>query len=325
MLDVNNAEMKKLIRTMRPRPFFGRIMIEFAKRDKDILLVVADSGQACRCKDYIAECADQFVECGICEQNMISVAAGLAQSGKKPVAFAFAPFASERCFEQVRLDVAYAGTNVVIVGSEAGVSMGTQGVTHFGWDDAGAIRTLPGMIVMQPADNMELIKCLDAALNIDAPVYIRLSGGKGEVATVYEEDYEFEIGKAIIHSVGTDANVVAAGSVLKLALEAADALKKEGVSVGVTDMHTIKPIDKKTIKTLADRAKLLISVEEHSIVNGLGTSIADVLAADTSGCRLVKLGLPDEYPHRVSPFTDMMKWYGLTSENIANVIRDNVR
>ena len=325
MIDVNRAEIREAIQTMRPRPFFGRIMIEFAKADKDVLLVVADSGQACRCKDYIKECPDQFVECGICEQNMISVAAGLAQAGKKPIAFAFAPFASERCFEQIRLDVAYAGTNVIIVGSEAGVSMGTQGVTHYGWDDAGAIRSLAGMTVMQPADNLEMVRCIEAALAMDGPVYIRLSGGKGPVTTIYNEDMEFEIGKAVVHSVGTDANIVAAGSVLKLAMDAAELLKAEGISVGVADMHTFKPIDECAIKEMASSAKLMVTVEEHSVINGLGTAVADVLAANGSGCRLVKIGLPDEYPHRVSPFVDMMKQYNITVEGIAEAIRNGVR
>lgn len=324
MIDVGRAEIKDAIRTMRPRPFFGRIMIEIAKEDKDVLLVTADSGQACRCKDYIKECGEQYVECGICEQNMISVAAGLAQCGKKPVAFAFAPFASERCFEQLRIDVAYAGTNVVIVGSEAGISMGTQGVTHFGWDDMGAVRTLPGMTVLQPADNMALVRCLEAALFFEGPVYLRLSGGKGEVPIIYEKDCRIEIGKAIVHSMGSDVNIIAAGAVLKLALEAAEILRKSGISAGVIDMYTIKPLDEKTIKEAAGEAKLLVTLEEHSIVNGLGSAVADVLAAEGMGCRLIKMGLPDEYPHRVSPFADMLIQYGFTVNDIVKTIRDCV-
>lgn len=300
------------------RPMFGKVMTEIAEKNPDVFLVLADSGRACRI-DGFPNCPEQFVDCGIAEQDMIGVAAGLAHCGKKPVAFAFAPFASERCFEQIRLDVAYAQTGVVIVGSEGGVSMGTQGVTHFGYDDIGAISTLPGMTVLCPADHIAMIKCLEMAIEYPKPVYLRLNGGVPK--TIYQEDRQFEIGGSVIHKTGKDANILTAGPTVATALEVSELLEKEGYEIGVTDLYSLKPIDAAAVKKACQAARLVVSLEEHTIVNGLGSTVANEIACHGWGNRLLKLGLPDEYPHNVSPYPVMMEDYGLTRDQLAETIK----
>ncbi|MDD5017540.1 MAG: transketolase C-terminal domain-containing protein [Eubacteriales bacterium] len=303
------------------RPMFGELVRNLVKERNDVILVVADSGRACRC-DGFEECPNQFIDCGIAEQNMVGVAAGLAHCGKKPITFGFAPFASERGFEQIRIDVAYSNLNVIIVGSEGGVGMGTQGVTHFGWEDVAVMRSLPNMTVLCPADHAELIKCLEASLNLNGPVYIRMNGGIPK--PVYREDYDFKVGKGILHKKGKDINIIATGPLVSKALEAADILDAEGIFAGVVDMHTIKPLDEKLIFELAGEARLMLTIEEHSVVNGLGTAVADVLSTSGSGCRLIKMGFPDQYPHTVSPYDVMMSDYGLTAENLVVTIKEGL-
>ncbi|MDY3250143.1 MAG: transketolase C-terminal domain-containing protein [Candidatus Choladocola sp.] len=317
-VDISNIKDFKI----KFRPMFGKVIKELAEKNSDIFLVLADSGRACRV-DGFEKCPDQFIDCGIAEQDMIGVAAGLAHCGKKPVAFAFAPFASERCFEQVRLDVAYAQTNVVIVGSEGGVSMGTQGVTHFGFDDIGAISSLPGMTVICPADHISMIKCLEMAIEYDKPVYLRLNGGIPE--TIYGEKDDFCIGGSVIHGIGSDANILAAGPIVNTACKVADSLKREGYSIGVVDMYSLKPIDVKAVEEVCKAAHLVVSLEEHNITNGLGSMIASEIACQGLGNRLLKLGLPDEYPHTVSPYQIMMEDYGLTESGIAETLRRELR
>ncbi len=320
MLSINQKNVESW--NMKMRPMFGLAIKELVKQHSDIMLVVADSGRVCRI-DGFPDQPNQYVDCGIAEQNMIGVAAGLARCGKIPFVFAFAPFACERCFEQIRIDAAYSKLRIIIVGSEGGVGMGTQGVTHFGWEDMAVMRSLPNMTVLCPADNAELVKCMLAAIDRDGPTYIRLSGGKS--SPVYREEYDFRIGKAVVHKIGDAVNIIAAGAPVAAALAAARQLEAENISCGVTDMHSLKPLDEETVLMLAQKAPCLVTMEEHSVVNGLGSAVADVLAAAGSGCRLVKMGLPDSYPGTVSPYSDMMKDYGLTVENLVAVARETAK
>lgn len=305
-------------RQMKFRPSFGMMMETLLRERKDVVLLVADSARACRLEPS-QEIVSQVVECGIAEQNMIGVAAGLAHGGKKPIAFAFSPFASERCFEQIRLDVAYSNLGVVIVGSEAGVGMGTQGVTHYGWEDMAVMRSIPHMTVLSPADHLEMYKCIEAALAQNSPVYIRLTGGVPKA--VYSQDYRYQIGKAIRLKKGEDACVFAVGGMVSTALEAAGLLEKQNLHVGVINMHTIKPIDEEAILEAARDAHTIITLEEHSVVNGLGSAVANVLAQASSGVAFKKIGLPDAYPHTVSPYNVMLEDYGLTPKAIAASIQ----
>ena len=317
---MNLAELAN--RKMKFRPSFGLMMRDLLLSREDVVFLVADSARACRfeCPE---SCQDRLVECGIAEQNMIGVAAGLARAGKKPIAFAFSPFACERCFEQVRVDVAYSGLGVVIVGSEGGVGMGTQGVTHYGWEDMAVMRSLPGMTVMDPADHVELYHCLEKALDMNAPVYIRLSGGIP--SPVYLNDCELEIGKAHELRAGTDATIIAVGTMVSVALEAASLLEAKGLSVGVADMWSLKPLDEDFVLKYASSVSAIVTLEEHSVVNGLGSAVADALAQHHSRARLTKLGLPDAYPPSVSPYPVMLEDYGLTAGQVASSVEKAIR
>ena len=291
---------------------FGNIIRELAEKNKEVVFVVADSGRACRC-DGFDKCPEQFVDCGIAEQNMTGVAAGLARGGKKPVTFAFSPFASERCFEQIRVDVAYSELDMVIVGSEGGIGMGTQGVTHFGWEDIAVMSSLPGMKVFCPADHVAMISLLERALETKGPVYLRLNGGVPE--KIYHDREPFEKGGAVVHEKGTDVNFIVSGPLLSEVQKAQRQLKEEGFSVGVADMFCIKPMDENVVLDFADASKALITVEEHTVVNGMGSMAANILAAHGCRCRLEKIGLPDEYPHTVSPYKDMLEEYHFTARD----------
>lgn len=300
------------------RPMFGRIIQELAEKNEDIVFVVSDSGRACRCSGF-ERCPDQFVDCGIAEQNMTGVAAGLARGGKKPVTFAFSPFASERCFEQIRVDVAYSELDVVVVGSEGGIGMGTQGVTHFGWEDIAVMSSLPGMTIFCPADHMAMISLLERALEMKGPVYLRLNGGIPE--RIYQSREPLEQGGAVVYGIGTDVNFLVSGPLLWEALKARKQLEEEGISAGVADMFQIKPMDEALVLELAAASKALITIEEHTVVNGMGSMAANILAAHGCGCRLEKIGLPDAYPHTVSPYRDMLKEYHFTAEDFAAAAR----
>lgn len=313
---IDEQKIRELIdRKSKMRPSFGMMMKEILKERSDVVLTVADSAKACRL-NVTDDIKNNFVDCGIAEQDMTSVAAGLACGGMKVVTFAFAPFATERCFEQIRLDLAYADLGVVVVGGDAGVGNGTQGVTHYGWEDIAVMRSLPNMTVVCPADHLEMYKCMEQALKMDSPIYIRLTGGIPR--PVYTRDYRFEIGEAITLREGKDAYIISMGTLLPNVLDAAKLLEKQGLSVGVVNMHTVKPIDVECIRRLARKVPAILTVEEHSIINnGLGSAVADTLMEEDLHVSLKKIGLPDAYPHEVSPYLDMLKDYGLTAEAIA--------
>ncbi len=300
------------------RPFFGQIMKDLLHERQDVVFLVADSGQACRfeCTDEIK---DRVIECGIAEQNMVGVAAGMAHAGKKPVIFGFSPFVSERCFEQIKIDAAYSELNIVIVGGDAGVAVGTQGVTHYGWEDIALMRALPGMTIMCPCDHLEMYKCLIAAFELPGPVYLRLTGGIPK--PLHETDYFLEVGKSIELRAGNDACIISTGTMVSVAIMAAEILEREGKSVSVINMHTIKPLNDSAILCAAERVPVIISLEEHSIVNGLGSAIADVLAEANLRVVFRKIGLPDSYPHVVSPYPQMLIDYHLTPEGVADTLR----
>ncbi len=305
-------------RVMKFRPSFGLLMKDFLAEDHDRVFLIADSARACRfeCPEALKS---QVVECGIAEQNMIGVAAGLAHGGKKPVVFAFSPFASERCFEQIRLDAAYSDLNIVIVGSECGVSMGTQGVTHFGWEDMAVMRSLPNMIVLCPADHVELYKCIRFAFQQTGPVYIRLTGGVPKALKA--DDAPLVLGQSVTLTTGTDAAIIAIGTMVGVALEAAQKLNKEGCHVSVINMISVKPLDEKAILDIAKAGRPIITLEEHSVVNGLGTAVTEAAVKSGKAVRIRKLGLPDNYPHSVSPYPAMLQDYGLTADAVAEQVR----
>ena len=267
------------------------------------------------------EYPENFYNVGIAEQNLLGIAAGLDSEGFKTIAVAQACFISMRSFEQVRQYLGYMGGKVMCVGINSGFSLTFFGNTHYAIEDMALMRSIPNMTVLSPADAGEAVKLFDAALKIESPVYLRLSGSLN-TPIVYKEDYELSIGKAVTLQEGNDIAIFATGLMVYNALKAADILAENGISATVVDVHTIKPIDKETIKKNCNK-RLIASVEEHNIVGGLGTSIADVLSEQSNTPVLLKIGVQDCFMP-VGDYNYLIEQAGLTPDQIAKSIENKL-
>ncbi len=308
------AEMVKLA----TRESFGKAIAELADQYPDVVVLDADLAAATKTGIFKKAHPERFIDCGIAECNMIGIAAGLAACGKVPFAASFAMFSAGRAFEQVRNSVGYPHLNVKIVGSHAGISVGEDGATHQCCEDIGLMRTIPGMVILNPADHYEMLAAVKAAIEYQGPVYLRL--GRLAVESVNNnDDYKFEIGKGITLRDGSDITVIATGLLVGEAVKAADALKAEGISVRVIDMHTIKPLDKELVLKAAKETGKIITAEEHNVIGGLGDAVASVLAEELP-TPLVKIGVNDEFGYS-GPATELLKEFGLCASHIQEVVK----
>ena len=308
------AEMVKLA----TRESFGKAIAELADQYPDVVVLDADLAAATKTGIFKKAHPERFIDCGIAECNMIGIAAGLAACGKIPFAASFAMFSAGRAFEQVRNSVGYPHLNVKIVGSNAGISVGEDGATHQCCEDIGLMRTIPGMVILNPADHYEMLAAVKAAIEYQGPVYLRL--GRLAVESVNNnDDYKFEIGKGITLRDGSDITVIATGLLVGEAVKAADALKAEGISVRVIDMHTIKPLDKELVLKAAKETGKIITAEEHNVIGGLGDAVASVLAEELP-TPLVKIGVNDEFGYS-GPATELLKEFGLCASHIQEVVK----
>ncbi len=263
---------------------------------------------------------ERFYNCGVAEANMMGVAAGMAFCGLRPISYTIAPFTTTRCFEQIRVDVCYHDLPVIIAGVGAGLSYAANGPTHESCEDIALLRALPNMTVVCPADPLEVRLALRAAMQHDGPVYLRL-GKKGE-PPLHKSTPNFQIGKALTVRRGTDLCLLATGNMVAVALEAALVLRKEGLSVRVVDFHTVKPLDEKVLKDAFSRFPLVATVEEHSVIGGLGGAVAEWLA-DHPGLpgRLLRIGTPDRFQHEAGGQGYLRQCFGLTPQGIADRLR----
>lgn len=307
------------------RPTFGLTLLELAKEDSNIMAVVADTTNSAGLERMKNTLPEQFLNVGIAEQNMMGIATGLASEGYKVVTTTFAPFQTMRCLEQIRVYQGYMQQKLVMVGLASGVAYGELGHTHCCIEDVSLLRSIPNLAVVCPADCMEVAKVLEAALDYDKAVYIRLLDKTG-LPIVYREDYDFEIGKAIKvygnEHLDEDPKtvIIANGTMVFPAMEAAKALTDEhGIEVSVYDMHTIKPLDENLLDQLGGKAANIITVEEHSVIGGLGSAIAEYFSDRKQGPAVFKMGIPDEYCHSASHETILHR-YGLTKEGIVNQV-----
>lgn len=297
-------------------------LIELGGKDKDIVVLTSDSRGSASMTNFAKELPEQFVEVGIAEQNIVGIAAGLAVSGKKPYIASPACFLSMRSIEQVKVDVAYSKTNVKLIGISGGLSYGALGMSHHSLQDIAVMRAIPGINIILPADKHETKKMIEALAENTEPTYIRI--GRNPVADVYSSDeYGFEIGKAVTMSEGTDITIIAAGETVKIAMDAADMLKKKGVSCRVLNMHTIKPLDEAKIIKAAKETGCIITVEEHSIYGGLGAAVSEVV---TQNCPVPMkiVGVPDE-PAIPGKSEEVFKHYGLTADNISSIALEIIK
>ncbi len=265
---------------------------------------------------------DKLYNCGIAEENMIGMAAGFAKEGFITFASTYGTFASMRCADQVRVNMGYMGLPIKLIGLTSGLSVGILGATHTGNEDLAVMRAIPNIDVLSPADCMETIKAVESAALTNRPTYIRLTGSTMN-PPVYKEDYEFEIGKAIELRKGNDISIIATGTMVYVAIKVAEALREDGIDVGVINMHTIKPLDQNAVIE-ATRAKKLVTLEEHSIIGGLGSAVNDCLATNRILKQCLNLGLSDEYKHAAS-YNYLLDSYGLTIENIATKVKNYYR
>ena len=292
-------------------------MLEVVKRNPDVVAVVADSVAIASLDRFQKLYPDKIVNVGIAEQNMIGVAAGIAsESGKSVYAFTYSAFIIARALEQVRLNLAYHQFNVKLVGNSAGFAMEMLGVSHWAVEDIAFTRVLPNMTVLSAADSLQAIKMVIAADEIDTPVYIRLSGGQN-IPVVYEQDFEYQIGKAIKLKEGKDIAIIATGLMVHESLLAAELLEKRGIHCSVIDMHTIKPLDEEILDNVFSTFELIVTVEEHNVIGGLGSAVAEYKGSRKNAPRQVFIGVKDQY---LKLGTQRYIWqqYGLTAEQIAN-------
>ncbi len=312
-----NRTMIRTLSMLGQRGAFGTALMEIAETNENIVALSADLCNTSGLDRFKNKFPERFINTGIAEQNLIGVSAGLAAGGNIPFATTFSNFISLRACEQVRHFLGYMNENVKLVGFGSGFAMGMFGVTHYGIEDVASIRAIGNLIILSPADCFEVYKCTQAAANVKSPVYIRLSGIMNN-PIVYKEDYNFEIGKAVTLKEGSDIAIIATGTMVYNSLQAANILEKKGLSIKVVNMHTIKPVDCDTIKSCLN-AKLIVTVEEHSVYGGLGGTVAEVLALVENKPKQLIIGISDEYKH-AGDYKYLIEQYGLTSEQIVNRI-----
>lgn len=299
------------------RNAFADEITKLAAVREDLVLLSGDIGN--RLFDKFKDVAPgRFFNCGVAEANMIGLAAGMASCGLRPVCYTIASFITYRVIEQIRLDLGYHHQKVVFVGTGAGLSYASLGATHHSVEDMGMLRLIPGLAVLAPGDEKELRPAVRAALDFDGPVYLRI-GKKGE-PVVHENEPEFRIGRALRVRSGTDAWILSLGNTLPLALQAADLLSQRGIACGVASMGSLKPLDTGILAEVFSSSGVVATVEEHSVLGGLGTAVSEWLAVEGRGAkaRLVRFGTPDEFLHATTHQHSARAWAGLTAESIAD-------
>jgi len=288
------------------RKTFINTLIDLARKDKDIVLITPDMGFSVL-EPFFDEFPERAINCGIAEQNAVSIASGLALMGKKPYVYTIIPFLVERAFEQVKLDVAYMNTNVKLVGIGAGFTYGAAGATHHAIEDISLMRTLPNMTVCCPGDNNEAEQIIRKTVNNDKPMYIRIGRHNRGIF----DNNMIEVGKASIIEEGKDIAVISTSNMLPDAYDYCQKLKSEGRKPYLISMHTIKPLDKECLLSLINKRVEIHTLEEHSIIGGLGSAVAEVIAESGKGIKFKRIGIPDEFSHYIGSQKYIKKQFGL--------------
>ena len=314
--------MKKLadVKKIATRQSYGESLRDFAEEYPNLVVLDADLSNATKTGTFKKAYPDRFINCGIAESNMMSIAAGLSTTGLIPFASTFAMFAAGRAYEQVRNSIGYPHLNVKIGATHAGISVGEDGASHQCLEDLALMRMIPGMVVMCPADDTEARKAIKAALDYVGPVYIRF--GRAAVPVVFDENYKFEIGKGAILREGTDVTIVANGLCVASALEAADKLAADGISAEVINICTIKPLDDDLIVASAKKTGKVVTAEEHSIIGGLGGAVAECLA-EKCPTPMYRIGVRDRFGES-GPAAELLHKYMLDGEGVYKQVKEFV-
>ena len=312
------SEVKKIA----TRESYGNALVELGKKYDDVVVLDADLAAATKTGTFKKAFPERHIDCGIAECNMIGVAAGIATTGKVPFASSFAMFAAGRAFEQIRNSVGYPKLNVKIGATHASISVGEDGATHQCNEDIALMRTIPGMVVLNPADDIEAKAAVQAAYEHAGPVYLRF--GRAAVPVINDNpDYKFELGKAVTLKEGTDVTIIASGLPVSESLAAAEKLAADGISAAVINMHTIKPLDEATVIEAAEKTGKIVTVEEHSVIGGLGSAVCDVVA-QKAPAKVLKIGVNDVYGES-GPAAELIKKYGLDAESIYAQVKEFVK
>lgn len=314
MFEINPSNARQWSR-IGSRGVFGQAVLSAAENHPEMMVLSADLGNSSGLDRFKKTYPEQFLNTGIAEQNMVGVAAGLAKEGFNVFATSFAPFITMRAAEQVRMNLGYMELNVKAVAIGSGVSMSFLGNSHYGIEDVAVMRAIPNITVVSPADCAEIFKTIEAAAKLKGPMYIRLTGGVGN-PPVYQEDYSFEIGKAVILTEPSDVTFIATGTMVYESLEATKLLATAGISAGVVNMHTIKPLDTKTLDIAIRKSKIIVTVEEHSVIGGLGSAVAEYKTSIMNAPPQLILGLPDVFDV-TAEYRYLLERHGLVSEKIA--------
>ena len=301
------------IKNVATRVGYGEALVELGKERDDFLVLDADLAAATQTGMFKKDFPERFYDCGIAEANMMSIAAGIAATGKKVICSSFAMFAAGRAFEQVRNSIGYPHLNVIIGATHAGISVGEDGATHQCCEDIALMRTIPGMTIINPADATEAKKAVKAAMELDGPVYMRF--GRLAVPVIFGDDYSFEIGKGVQLKDGNDVTVIATGLMVNEALGAYELLKNEGINARIINMHTIKPLDKEIVLKAAKETGAIVTAEEHSVIGGLGSAVSETVCEEYP-VPVVKLGVYDIFGHS-GPAVKLLDEFGLRAVNIA--------
>jgi transketolase len=299
------------------REAFGRTLVELGRENKDVVVVDADLSKSTMTTYFAKEFPDRFFSCGIAEANMVGVGAGLAMAGKIPFVASFSVFAMNKGFEQMRIGAAYGRSNLKVVGTHSGISIGEDGPSQMSVEEIGLACSLAGFVVIAPADEPSTKALVRAAAAYDGPVFIRT--GRPKAPVVYGADQKFEIGKAIEVAAGKDITLIANGLLVAQALLAADTLEAEGISARVIDMHTVKPLDRDAISRAAAETGAIVVAEEHLVDGGLGVRVAQAVA-ETNPCVMEFVGIHDRYAESGNP-DEMLEKYGLVGRDIAAAAR----
>ena len=307
------------IKKIATRESYGKALVELGKAHEDVVVLDADLAGATKTDMFKKAFPDRHIDCGIAESNMMGIAAGLAATGKVPFASSFAMFAAGRAYEQIRNSIGYPHLNVKIGATHAGISVGEDGATHQCNEDIALMRTIPGMVVINPADDVEARAAVKAAYEYEGPVYMRF--GRLAVPVINDEEtYHFELGKGIVLKEGKDVTVVATGLCVAEAMEAVKKLAEDGIDAQLINIHTIKPLDEDLIASAAEKTGKIVTVEEHSVIGGLGSAVADTLCM-RAPAKLLKIGINDVYGES-GPAVELIRKYGLDSESIYTKIKN---
>jgi len=320
-MNINERNIK-VWSTIGSRATLGMAALELAKEMEDLMVLTSDVSTSAGLDRYRKTYPDKYLDVGIAEQNLIGIAAGLASENFNVITTTFAPFQTMRCCEQIKVNLGYMNQKVCLVGIASGLALGTLGFTHCCIEDVGALRSIPGLTIISPADSLETVKALEAAVKSNVPCYLRLTGTSNN-PIVYEKDYDFKIGQSIKLREGKDITIFCAGTMVRASLEAAKILEKEKISCNVVNMHTIKPIDEKAIENSCD-SSLIVSIEEHNIIGGLGSAIAEHLSKLSNRPKQLFLGINDVYG-KGGEYNFLLDKHGLTPNKIVNEILSNYK